>query len=108
MKLTRTIGLVVLTVATGLNAAARADQSQQPRRAEVIHRLNNEDNRIRDGRRDGQLSTRQARHLRREDRAIRSEERADATLNGGHITKGEQRQLNQQENDLSRQIHRDR
>jgi len=35
---------------------------------------------------------------------IRMEERAMASTNGGHITKTEQRALNQQENQVSREI----
>ena len=37
---------------------------------------------------------------------IRMEERAMASTNGGHITKTEQRALNQQENQVSREIGR--
>ena len=46
----------------------------------------------------------QAQKLHAEDHAIRKEERTMASTNGGHITKAEQRALNQQENQVSRQI----
>jgi transposase len=49
---------------------------------------------------------REAQALHREDHRIRHEERKMASLNGGHITRGEQRVLNQQENRVSRQIGR--
>ena len=39
-----------------------------------------------------------------EDRQIRKEERAMASQNGGHITRQEQKTLNQQENQVSREI----
>ena len=42
--------------------------------------------------------------LHKEDRQIRQEERSMANRNGGHITKQEQRTLNQQENGVSKQI----
>jgi len=42
--------------------------------------------------------------LHKEDRQIRQEERSMASRNGGHITKQEQRTLNQQENGVSKQI----
>ena len=42
----------------------------------------------------------------REDHAIRQEERDMAKINGGHITKGEQKVLNQEENAVSGQIGR--
>jgi len=79
-----------------------------PRRAEVNGRLANQNQRVNAGVRDGQLSHHQAAQLHREDHAIRTEERAMAAEHGGHITKGEQRQLNRQENTVSRQIHRER
>ena len=79
-----------------------------PRRAEVNGRLANQNRRIDNGVADHQLTNSQARQLHREDHAIRSEERADAAAHGGHITKGEQRQINRQENRVSRQIHRER
>ena len=40
----------------------------------------------------------------RQDRFIRSKERFMARQNGGHITRGEQRLLNRQENAVSREI----
>ena len=39
-------------------------------------------------------------------RALKKGERDMAKINGGHITKGEQKVLNQQENAVSRQIGR--
>src|SRR5262245_55410792 len=82
--------------------------ANHPRRVEVNQRLANQNARIRAGVRDGQLSYAQARQPRREDRAIRSEERAFAAIHHGHITPGEQRLLNRQENAVSRQIYRER
>lgn len=55
---------------------------------------------------EGEITKRQANQLHREDGTIRHEERAMAKINGGHITKGEQKALNQQENAVSRQIGR--
>ena len=108
MKLARTIIACAVTLGTGAVAQAQIFDQEHPRRAELIKRLNNEDARIDAGQREGELGRKQARQLRREDRAIRAEERADAALNQGHISRGEQRQLNRQEDQLSRQIHRER
>ncbi len=109
MKLVHTIGFVFATVlTTSAVAQAQTFDGQHPRRAKVIKRLDSEDARINAGRHEGELGRKQAQQLRREDHAIRAEARADAALNHGHITKGEQRQLNRQENQLSRQIHQDR
>ena len=46
----------------------------------------------------------QAAALHKDDRQIRKEERLMASQNGSHITKQEQKTLNQQENAVSTQI----
>ena len=46
----------------------------------------------------------QAAALHKEDHQIRTEERLMASQNGSHITKLEQKTLNQQENAVSKQI----
>jgi len=53
---------------------------------------------------DGVNMNSHAAGLHKEDRQIRQEERSMASRNGGHITKQEQRTLNQQENGVSKQI----
>lgn len=77
-----------------------------PRRDQVNDRLENQNRRINQEVKEGEISKNQAAKLHREDRQIRQEERAMASQNGGHITKQEQRTLNQQENAVSRQIGR--
>jgi hypothetical protein len=58
----------------------------------------------RPGVREGEITRDQAAKLHKEDHQIRQEERAMASQNGGHITRQEQKTLNQQENAVSRQI----
>jgi hypothetical protein len=104
----------ILTVAAatvalaGFAATASAAKTQwqkdHPRRTEVNHRLKNQDKRINKEVKEGELTKGQAAKLHKEDHAIRQEERAMASTNGGHITKTEQKALNQQENQVSRQI----
>ncbi len=96
------------TVIGGTAADARGWRAAHPRRAEVNARLENQGDRIAAGRRDGQLTAAEAHSLRSDDRAIRSEERTMARNDGGHITKADQRALNQQENANSRAIYADR
>jgi hypothetical protein len=79
-------------------------QKDHPRRTEVNGRLANQNRRIHNEVKDGQISKAQAQKLHSEDHAIRQEERTMASTNGGHITKAEQRSLNQQENQVSKQI----
>jgi hypothetical protein len=75
-----------------------------PRRAEVNHRLANQNRRIHDKVEDGQMSKGEAAKLHHEDHQVRQEERDMASQDHGHITKQEQRTLNEQENHISRQI----
>jgi hypothetical protein len=77
---------------------------EHPRRAEVLRRdgfLNSEINHDY-GYLDGHYG-----QLKAEDRAIRRQEQFDARMNGGYITRGEQAQLNREENHVQRQINHD-
>ena len=92
----------------GLTGAAHADETKwdkdHPRREEVNKRLENQNDRIHKEVKEGELSKAKAARLHKEDHQIRQEERAMASQNGGHITRQEQKTLNQQENAVSRQI----
>jgi hypothetical protein len=103
---TLVIGLSALLV--GIAGAARADESKfdktHPRRAEVNQRLANQNARINKEVKEGEISKGQAAKLHKEDHQIRQEERVMASHDGGHITKADQKSLNQQENAVSRQI----
>ncbi|CAB3795383.1 hypothetical protein LMG28614_04164 [Paraburkholderia ultramafica] len=74
------------------------------RRAEVNHRLENQDRRIHQEVRDGEMSHAEAARLHRDDHQIRQEERDMASQDRSHITRREDYALNQQENRVSRQI----
>jgi len=83
-------------------------QNNHPRRTEVNKRLDNQNKRINQGVENGTLTQGQARQLRKNDRAVRQEERDMAAQNGGHITKQEQRTLNAQENKNSKKIYQEK
>ena len=106
----RSIFLITMTLAlTGAAFVSSADagwRTSHPRRAEVNARLNNQAHRIRQERKEGELTARQAADLHAEDRGIRAQERFDASQNGGHVTRAEQVQLNHEENRVSHQIGR--
>lgn len=94
----------------GVSLSAFADgkdttwQKHHPRREQVNNRLANQNRRIHQEVKEGDLSKGQAATLHKDDRQIRREERAMASQNGGHITTAEQKVLNQQENAVSKQI----
>ena len=90
------------------SAMAPGWAANDPRRAEVNGRLGDQNRRIDNGVKDGQLSASQATALHQEDLSIRSEERTEASLDGGHITAADKRSLNQQENAVSHQIYDER
>jgi hypothetical protein len=108
MKFPRTLTLAAAVIAlTGLATTSFADtqwQKDHPRRTEVNKRLANQNRRIDQERKSGQITRGQAHQLHQEDHAMRQEERTMAHTNGSHITKSEQHALNQQENQVSRQI----
>src|SRR5215470_3812925 len=101
---------IAATVAFALPLTAQAQQTEtqwektHPRRDQVNDRLENQNKRIKKEVKEGEMSKQKAAQLHRDDRKIRKEERLMASQNGGHITKSEQRVLNQQENAVSRQI----
>ena len=102
-----TASALVAVFAVGIAGSAMADtqwQKDHPRRTQVNSRLANQDKRIHQERKEGEITKAQAAKLHSEDRAIRKEERTMASTNGGHITKAEQKALNQQENQVSKQI----
>jgi TolA-binding protein len=100
------------TFAAGMSASAAESapapdstwQQNHPRRAEVNARLARQDARIHDEVKEGDMSKAKAARLHQQDRQIRQEERDMASQNGGHITRQEQKTLNQQENKVSHEI----
>jgi ABC-type siderophore export system fused ATPase/permease subunit len=104
----RFLTVTAVTLSLGALAGnAMADtqwQKDHPRREQVNNRLANQNKRIKQERKEGEITKAQAQKLHSEDHAIRQEERTMASTNGGHITKAEQKALNQQENQVSKQI----
>ena len=100
------IAIISLSFAFGTTSASADWRANHPRRAEVNSRLANQNRRIHEERKEGDITAAQAKDLHAEDRGIRAQERFDASQNGGHITKAEDRSLNQQENAVSGQIGR--
>ena len=107
--------IAVLTFVAGLIGAAASSaiaaepkdttwQKNHLRREQVNNRLANQNQRIHTEVKEGELTKSQAAALHKEDHQIRTEERLMASQNGSHITKQEQRTLNQQENAVSKQI----
>jgi len=103
-----TAGFIMSTGVSSVHAGETTWQKNHPRRTEVNQRLANQNARINQGVKNGTLTKPQAAQLHKEDRQVRQEERDMASQNGGHITKQEQRTLNQQENKVSGQIYNEK
>jgi hypothetical protein len=108
--LSKTLALVVSFAVVGAAVSIASAETQwernHPRRDQVNDRLANQNRRVNRELKEGEITKQQAHQIHREDHAIRQEERDMAKINGGHITKGEQKTLNQQENAVSHQIGR--
>lgn len=79
-------------------------EKHHPRRDQVNDRLEHQDKRINQEVKEGDLTQAQAATLHRDDRTIRQEERDMASMDNGHISKADQRALDQQENSVSKLI----
>ncbi len=102
-----TLAVASATLVAGGATGAFADtrfQQHHPRREEVNQRLAHQSAHIGQERREGEITGRQATALHRDDRRIRGEERLMATRDHGHITRSDQRVLNQRENGVSRTV----
>ena len=76
--------------------------------SEVGQRARNQQERIAQGVRSGQLTAGETANVERKESAINQEVRTDRALNGGKLTPGEKRAVNAQQNNLSRQISSDK
>jgi len=87
-------------------SAGRGWAANHPRQHEVLARDHHQIARIDREQRDGQITGAQARADRSVDRSIAAQDHADARANGGFITRGQQAQLNGEENAENRTIGR--
>jgi len=96
-------------ISAGVGVATSASaftpwQYNHPRRVEVNSRLAMQNFRIQEARMHGAITPFQAFRLHQADHNIRMQERWFASRDGGHITRGEQRFLNHEENRVSHHI----
>jgi hypothetical protein len=77
-------------------------------KSEVGQRERNQQERIAQGVRSGQLTAGETAHLEGREAGINKEVRKDRAANGGKLTAAERRQVNHQENRTSRAIYRDK
>jgi hypothetical protein len=101
----------VMVLAGGTVAFAQnptpAPADPQPK-SEVGQRAENQQDRIAQGMKSGQLTAGETGNLETKEAAINGEVKADRAANGGKLTAAEKAQVNRQQNKLSNQIYQDK
>lgn len=95
-------------ISSGSEAGAGVRDPGHPRVNEVNQREQNLDQRVNQGVTSGTLSSQQAANIDQKVQVIQQQEAKDMAGDNGHLTRAEDRQLNHEENQLSRLIHRDK
>jgi hypothetical protein len=85
--------------------AAAAEKKADPNIAE---RKENQQDRIANGVKSGQLTPGETANLEKKEAAINKETSADRAANGGKLTSAEKAQVNKQQNQVSKQIYADK
>jgi len=74
----------------------------------INQRRENQQDRIAQGVRSGRLSPRETAHLETREARLNHEIRSDRRAHDGHLTSPERRQINRQQNRMSKSIYRDK
>ena len=91
-------------VATGFVLGATGVASAQEGR--IQQRKENQQQRIANGVENGSLTPKETAHLENKEANLNKEIRTERKQNGGNLTNQEKRQINRQQNHLSRNIYR--
>jgi hypothetical protein len=114
--------LALLVSAAGATTALAQDQSSQSSPAaatpapepekkadpSIAQRKENQQDRIANGVKSGQLTAGETANLEKKEAAINKETRTDRAANGGRLTSAEKAQVNRQQNQMSKQIYADK
>jgi hypothetical protein len=82
--------------------------STQAKQPTIAERKENQQDRIANGVKSGQLTAGETSNLESKEAAINGETRADRAANGGKLTPAEKQQINRQQNQVSKQIYQDK
>jgi hypothetical protein len=89
-------------------AATPAPEPEKKADPSIAQRKENQQDRIANGVKSGQLTPGETANLEKKEAAINKETRTDRAANGGKLTSAEKAQVNQQQNQLSKQIYTDK
>ena len=90
------------------SAAATPAQQTEKKDPSIAQRKENQQDRIANGVKSGQLTPGETANLEKKEAAINKETRADRAANGGKLTPAEKAQVNSQQNQVSKQIYADK
>jgi hypothetical protein len=79
-----------------------------PRVNEVNQREENQQKRVANGINNGTMSPRETANVEKREASVQKQEQNDMAKHNGHLTKVEQRQLNQRQNRISHSIYKDK
>jgi len=79
-----------------------------PRVNQVNRREANQQKRIGNGIKNGQLTSQQATNLEKRETSVQNREKRDMAAHNGHLTKAEQNGINRQQNRISKSIYKDK
>jgi len=100
--------LLLGTVAMGQDSSTQGSSTPATPAPTVAQRKENQQDRIAQGVKSGQLTAGETTNLETKEAAINGETRADRAANGGKLTTAEKQQINGQQNKLSNQIYADK
>ncbi len=92
----------------GMNRAMQNARAGFGHGNEVNSRQGNQQQRITQGVRSGQLTPGETRNLQNRESSINRQAQADRAANGGYLTGQERQQINQRQNNVSRSIYNDK
>ncbi len=99
--------LVMMAMPIAAQSTAATTPDPAPK-SEVGKRQENQQDRIAQGVKSGQLTAGETAHLEKNQAKINQEVHNDRAANGGKLTAQERKQVNRQQNRQSRQIYRDK
>ena len=95
-------------VLAALPASTVLAQTTYDQRHSINNRRGNEQGRIQQGERSGQITQKGASNLEAHQHAIHSQERSDRAADGGHLTSQDRHQLSREQNRQSQRVYRDK
>ena len=96
------------TSSSGSSTQGSGTTTSTQKQPSIANRKENQQDRIANGVKSGQLTAGETSNLESKEAAINGETRADRAANGGKLTPAEKQQINQQQNQVSKQIYQDK